>query len=123
MFSQDFTQEATTMMMMTDAKPQFVTGGRTLRMALLLPAAALIFLGSVFQLGMLGYGQLNPRDLWPAMMIVQSAWNLLAVHFNVPALANIFDFWPLLLIIVGPGILWALLPSRRSAARRDREEN
>ena len=110
-------------MMMTDAKPQFVTGGRTLRMALLLPAAVLIFLGSVFQLGMLGYGQLNPRDLWPAIMIVQSAWNLLAVHFNVPALANIFDFWPLLLIIVGLGILWALLPAKPSAARRDREGN
>lgn len=110
-------------MMMTDAKPQFVTGGRTLRLALLLPAAALIFLGSMFQLGMLGYGQLNPRDLWPAMMIVQSAWNLLAVHFSVPELANIFQFWPLLLVIGGLGILWALLPSKRSAARRDREGN
>ena len=110
-------------MMMTDAKPQFVTGGRTFRMALLLPAAALIFLGSVFQLGMLGYGQLNPRDLWPAIMIVQSAWNLLAIHFNVPGLANIFEFWPLLLIIIGLGILWALLPSKHSAARRDREGN
>src|SRR3984885_16018840 len=122
MFNHEITQEAMAMMM-TDAKPQFVTVGRTLRVALLLPAAALIFLGSVFQLGMLGYGQLNPRDLWPAMLIVQSAWNLLAVHFNVPAVANIFDFWPLLLIIVGLGILWALLPSRRSADRRDREEN
>ncbi len=122
MVSHEITQEAMAMMM-TDAKPQFVTGGRTLRLALLLPAAALIFLGSMFQLGMLGYGQLNPRDLWPAMMIVQSAWNLLAVHFSVPELANIFQFWPLLLVIGGLGILWALLPSKRSAARRDREGN
>ena len=109
-------------MMMTDAKPQFVTVGRTLRVALLLPAAALIFLGSVFQLGMLGYGQLNPRDLWPAMLIVQSAWNLLVTHFNVPELATVFQFWPLLLVICGLGILLALMPSKRSAAsRRDRE--
>jgi len=36
---------------MTDAKPQFVSGRLTLRATLLLPAAALIFLGSVFQLG------------------------------------------------------------------------
>jgi hypothetical protein len=122
MFSHEITQEAM-QMMMTDARPQFVTGGRPLRMALLLPAAALIFLGSMFQLGMLGYGQLNPRDLWPATMIVQSAWNLLAVHFNVPMLANIFDFWPLLLVIGGMAILWMLLPSKHSAARRDREGN
>jgi hypothetical protein len=110
-------------MMMTDARPQFVTGARTFRLALLLPAVALIFLGSVFQLGMFGYGQLNPRDLWPAMMIVQSAWNLLMVHFNVPELANIFQFWPLLLVVAGFGILWSLLPSKDSAASRDREEN
>ncbi|HXO87127.1 MAG TPA: hypothetical protein VN885_00665 [Candidatus Acidoferrales bacterium] len=121
MFSHEITQEAMAMMM-TDAKPQFVTVGRTLRVALLLPAAALIFLGSVFQLGMLGYGQLNPRDLWPAMLIVQSAWNLLVTHFNVPELATVFEFWPLLLVICGLGILLALMPSKRSAAsRRDRE--
>jgi hypothetical protein len=117
MFSQDITREAMAMMM-TDAKPQFVTGGRALRLALLLPAAALIFLGSVFQLGMFGYGQLNPRDLWPAMIIVQSAWNLLVTHFNVPELANIFQFWPLLLVICGLGIFLALMPSKRSAASR-----
>jgi hypothetical protein len=119
MFSHEITQEAMAMMM-TDAKPQFVTVGRTLRVALLLPAAALIFLGSVFQLGMLGYGQLNPRDLWPAMLIVQSAWNLLVTHFNVPELATVFQFWPLLLVICGLGILLALMPSRRAAASRDR---
>jgi hypothetical protein len=120
MFSQDITREAMAMMM-TDAKPQFVTGGRALRLALLLPAAALIFLGSMFQLGMFGYGQLNPRDLWPAMIIVQSAWNLLVTHFNVPELANIFQFWPLLLVICGLGIFLTLMPSKRSASSRDRE--
>ena len=102
---------------MMDAKPQFVSGGRTLRMALLLPAAALIFLGSVFQLGMLGYGQLNPHDLWPAKMIFQSAWDLFASLFNTPELANILRFWPLLLIIGGLSILYALKPANRKPAR------
>jgi hypothetical protein len=115
MFNPEFTQEA---MVMTDAKPQFVSGRPTLRAALLLPAAALIFLGSVFQLGMLGYGHLNPRDLWPALMIVESAWNLLAVHFNVPQLGDLFQFWPLLLVGSGLAILLALKPANRSAARR-----
>ncbi len=105
-------------MMMTDARPQFVSGGRTLRVALLLPAAALIFLGSVFQLGMLGYGQLNPRDLWPALMIVQSAWNLLATNLNVPELANFSQFWPLALVVGGLAILVALKPGKRAADRR-----
>lgn len=102
---------------MMDAKPQFVSGGRTLRMALLLPAAALIFLGSVFQLDMLGYGQLNPHDLWPAAMIFQSAWDLLASLFNTPELANIVRFWPLLLVIGGLSILYSLKPANRKPAR------
>ena len=104
--------------MMTDAKPQFVSRRMTLRAALLLPAAALIFLGSMFQLGMLGYGNLNPRDLWPAMMIVESAWNLLVLHFNAPQLGDLFQFWPLLLVASGMAILMALKTSNRSAARR-----
>jgi hypothetical protein len=116
MFNPGFTQEA--MVMMTDTKPQFVSPRLTLRAALMLPAAALIFLGSMFQLGMLGYGNLNPRDLWPAMMIVESAWNLLVLHFNAPQLGDLFQFWPLLLVVTGLGILMALKPSNRSAARR-----
>lgn len=103
---------------MTDAKPQFVSGRLTLRAALLLPAAALIFLGSVFQLGMLGYGHLNPRDLWPAIMIFESAWNLLAIHFNAPEFGDLFQCWPLLLVGSGLAILMALKPPNRSGARR-----
>jgi hypothetical protein len=120
MFNPEFTQEA--MVMMTDTKPQFVSGRLTLRAALLLPAAALIFLGSMFQLGMLGYGNLNPRDLWPAMMIVESAWNLLVLHFNAPHLGDLFQFWPLLLVGSGLAILLALKPSNRSAAGRGARE-
>ena len=103
---------------MTNARPQLVSAGRTLRMALLLPAAALIFLGSVFQLGMLGYGQLDPRSLWPVMMVFQSAWNLLTAHSNTPELASIARFWPLLLVVCGLGILAALRPAKRQPVRR-----
>jgi hypothetical protein len=119
MFNPEFTQEA---MVMTDAKPQFVSGRLTLRAALLLPAAALVFLGSVFQLGMLGYGRLNPRVLWPALMIVESAWNLVAVHFNAPQLGDLFQFWPLLLVGSGLAILLALRPANRSAVHRGARE-
>ena len=103
---------------MMDARPQFVTAGRTLRMALLLPAAALIFLGSVIQLGMLGYGQLNARTLWPVMMIFQSAWDLLAAHFHAPEMDSLAKFWPLLLVVCGLSILVALRPTRRHRARQ-----
>jgi hypothetical protein len=104
-------------MVMTDAKPQFVSGRLTLRATLLLPAAALIFLGSVFQLGMLGYGRLDPHDLWPALMITESAWNLLAVRFNAPQFGDLFQYWPLLLVGSGLAILMALKTANRSAAR------
>jgi len=115
MFNPEFTQEA---MAMTDAKPQFVSGRPFLRAALLLPAAALIFIGSVFQLGMLGYGNLDPRNLWPAVMIAQAAWDLLAANLNAPELANVSQFWPLLLVVLGLGMVLALKPADRSAARR-----
>jgi hypothetical protein len=117
MFSHEITQEA---MAMTDTRPQFVSAGRTLRMALLLPAAALIFLGSMIQLGMLGYGQLSPRDFWPATMIFQSAWDLLSANLNASGLSNIFQFWPLLLVVCGlgmMGVLYGLKPANRKPAR------
>jgi hypothetical protein len=114
MFSQTSRQEAT----MTDMKPQFVSGGRTLRLALLLPAAALIFLGSVIQLGVLGYGELNPRTLWPAAMIFQSAWDLFVAHFSTPAMQSLARFWPLLLVVCGLSILVALKPAKRQPARQ-----
>lgn len=104
---------------MTDAKPRLVSDRLTLRAMLLLPAAALIFIGSMFQLGMLGYGQLDPRNLWPAVMIVQTAWNLVATHVNAPELADLSRFWPLLLVACGFTVLLALKPKNQADARRD----
>ena len=103
---------------MTDTRFRFLTGGQTLRMALVLPAAALIFLGSVFQLGMLGYGQLNPHEFWPLAMIAQSAWGLFSGLFNAPEFANIARFWPLLLVVCGLSILVALKPAARKPVRQ-----
>jgi hypothetical protein len=105
MFSPEFTQEA---MAMVDLRPQLISGRPTLRVALLLPAAALIFIGSMFQLGMLGYGQFNPHGLWPAVMILQSVWDLLAAHFNAPEMIDVSQYWPLLLVGCGFAILIAL---------------
>ena len=103
---------------MTDTTPRFVSGRPTLRMALLLPALALTFLGSVFQLGMFGYGQVNPRALWPLVMVFQSIWDLFAAGCNTPQLASISQFWPLLLVVCGLGIVMALKPAKRQPARR-----
>ena len=103
---------------MTDARPQLLSGGRNLRLALLLPAAALIFLGSVIQLGVLGYGQLNPHDFWPVMMIFQSAWNLFASCWSGPEWAGISQFWPLLLVVSGLSILFLLKPASRKPVSR-----
>jgi hypothetical protein len=115
MFNSEFMQEA---MAMTDAKPRLVSDRLTLRAMLLLPAAALIFIGSMFQLGMFGYGQLDPRNLWPALMIVQTAWNLAAAHLNAPEFADLSRFWPLLLVASGFAVLLALKPNNSADARR-----
>jgi hypothetical protein len=55
-------------------------------------------------------------------MIIQTAWNLLAAHLNAPDLANVGQFWPLLLVGLGLAILLALKPANRSAARRGPRE-
>jgi len=103
---------------MTNTQPQLISARQTLRMALLIPAAALIFVGSVIQLGMLGYGQLNPRDFWPAAMILQSAWDLIGGLFHGADFSNVVRFWPLLLVGCGLSILVALKPANRKPARQ-----
>lgn len=103
---------------MTDTKARFVSRRPVFRVVLLMPAAALILLGSVFQLGMLGYGQINPHNLWPALIVAQAAWNLSAAQLNLPWLADVSQFWPLLLVGAGLTVLLALLPGNRVEACR-----
>jgi hypothetical protein len=68
-------------------------------------AGLLILLGIVLQLGELGYGHINASNFWLISMIMQSVWNLLAMHGNGLALEDVLRFWPLVLVSVGIGIL------------------
>ncbi|HKV05851.1 MAG TPA: hypothetical protein VJO53_12205 [Candidatus Acidoferrales bacterium] len=91
--------------MMVDAEYRFDSGRSIARGTLVVPAGALIFLGIVFQLAMLGYGHLNTQNLWPAMMVVDSAWNLLAAHMGASGFREIFLFWPMALVAAGLAML------------------
>jgi hypothetical protein len=72
-----------------------------------LVAGLLILSGIVFQLGELGYGHVNPANLWLISVVSESAWNVLAMRANGPALDDILRFWPLMLVSLGLGILAA----------------
>ncbi len=80
--------------------------------ATLLGAGLLILLGTVLQLGVLGYDHVRAANLWPFSVIVESAWNVLAMHANGPALDAVLRFWPLVLVSAGLAIL--MLRSERS---------
>ncbi|HXW56937.1 MAG TPA: hypothetical protein VEJ67_14395 [Candidatus Cybelea sp.] len=68
-------------------------------------AGLLILLGTVFQLGELGYGHINADNWWLLSTATQAVWNLLAFDVNGPALGEVLRFWPLVLVSVGLGIL------------------
>jgi hypothetical protein len=68
-------------------------------------AGLLILLGIVFQLGELGYGRINANNWWLVSTATQAVWSLLALRLNGPALGEVLRFWPLILLIVGLGIL------------------
>ena len=70
-----------------------------------LAAGLLILLGTVLQLGVLGYDHLRPSNLWPFSVIAESVWNLLAMHANGPGVDQVLRFWPLMLVSAGLGIL------------------
>ncbi|HXQ25382.1 MAG TPA: hypothetical protein VN822_03135 [Candidatus Acidoferrales bacterium] len=100
---------------MTAAESQLVSGKSIPRAAVLFPAGALIFLGTVIQLGMLGYEHAASPNLWPVSMIVEAAWNLLAARLNLSGYALICEFWPSLLVAAGIAMLLPLVlngPSR-----------
>jgi hypothetical protein len=71
----------------------------------MLIASVLILLGIVFQLGELGYGHINAHNLWFVSVMTESAWNLVSMHGNGPALDEILQWWPLALVSVGMAIL------------------
>jgi hypothetical protein len=76
--------------------------------ATMLGAGLLILLGTVLQLGVLGYDRMRPSNLWPVSVFAEGAWNMLAMHVNGPALDQVLRFWPLILVSAGLGILMLL---------------
>src|ERR1700683_3039206 len=61
-------------------------------------AGLLILLGIVFQLAVLGYGHINAGDFWLVSVIATNLWGAAAEHLNLPALQEMFTYWPLLLV-------------------------
>lgn len=73
--------------------------------ATVLGAGLLILLGTVLQLGVLGYDHVRPANLWFLSVFAEGVWNMLAAHVNGPALEQVLRFWPLMIVSAGLGIL------------------
>lgn len=73
--------------------------------ATVLAAGLLILLGTVLQLGVLGYDHVRPANLWFLSVFAEGVWNMLAAHVNGPALEQVLRFWPLTIVSAGLGIL------------------
>ena len=68
-------------------------------------ATMLILGGIVLQLGGLGYMHVGLDYLWMLFLVLESTWNVISMHGNLPWLQQLIVFWPLLLVGVGLGIL------------------
>jgi hypothetical protein len=101
---QDITNRAGEGIMMVNAGDR-AFGSSFLTKATLLGAGLLILLGTVLQLGVLGYDHLRPSNLWFFSVFAEGVWNMLAMHVNGPALNQVLRFWPLMLVSAGLGIL------------------
>jgi len=93
---------------MTDATPRLLSQTSISRVAAIMAAIMLIFLGIVFQWGQLGEGQFSLDGFWVIHMIAMNLWSLIAIHLGTPALTETLRFWPLLLVAFGLAILIAL---------------
>jgi hypothetical protein len=81
-------------------------------------ATLLILLGVVFQLGELGYGHLGLGNLWFFSIMFTDIWNILSMRLNIPNLADLLHYWPLVLVGLGLAILLATHENRSRRARR-----
>jgi hypothetical protein len=68
-------------------------------------ATILILGGIVLQLGGLGYMHVGLDYLWMLFLVLESAWNVVSMHGNLPWMQQAMVFWPLLLVGAGLGIL------------------
>ncbi len=80
-------------------------------------ATMLILGGIVLQLGGLGYMHVGLDYLWMLFLVIESAWNVISMHGNLPWLQQLVVFWPLLLVGVGLGILLIAGGSKRTAPK------
>jgi hypothetical protein len=76
-------------------------------------AGLLILLGIVFQLAELGYGHMDSSNWWLLSVLASNLWNMVAAHTNMPALQEMFTFWPLLLVCTGSVMMLAVKQGRR----------
>jgi len=83
-------------------------------------AGLLILLGIVFQLAELGYGHVRPDNIWLFSVIASGIWNILSLRLNTPALQELFQFWPLLLVGFGVAIMLAARENRTRKFARSR---
>jgi hypothetical protein len=81
-------------------------------------ATFLILLGSVFQLVELGYAHLGLGNLWFFSIMFTDIWNILSMRLNIPNLADLLRYWPLVLVGLGLAILLATHENRSSRTRR-----
>lgn len=88
-------------------------------------ATILILTGVIFQLAELTYAHLRGDGLWFFSVLASNIWNMLALKFNAPAVQQMAEYWPLLLIGAGLAMLLAKGQSRdsRTAARRSGESD
>jgi|HubBroStandDraft_4_1064222.scaffolds.fasta_scaffold261299_2 hypothetical protein len=80
-------------------------------------ATMLILGGIVLQLGGLGYMHVGWDYLWMLFLVLESAWNVISMHGNLPWLQQLVVFWPLLLVGVGLGILLIAGGSKSTASK------
>ena len=82
-------------------------------------ATLLILFGIVFQVVELTCRNLHLGNLWLLSVLASDIWNILSVHFNVPAIGDALLYWPLVMICMGLAILLAVRENRPSRASKD----
>ena len=82
-------------------------------------ATLLILFGVVFQVVELTCRNLHLGNLWLLSVLASDIWNILSVHFNVPAIGDVLLYWPLVMICMGLAILLAVRENRPSRPSKD----
>jgi len=70
----------------------------------------LILAGLVLQLGALGYGHVQPSNVWIASTVVHGVWSMLILQLDAAGVHAVATFWPLLLVSIGLAFLLLTRP-------------